>query len=589
MATPASSRWINLLGLGVLVFCYLGALVNVFRIQRDELTHDTIRIVHWQLESGVRDGVTEMIRRFEAHMVKTGRRVRVVQILIPEGAYKQYVTTQTIGRTAPDLVELGRFPGEFYGRYFLPLSDVLKEPNPLVADRIVEFEKEAATNATAAAWIEPYSKLRDLPWIESFTDGLRTQFREEAQEYFGVGFSQFTVRIFYNKKIFRAALGSTEPPAAFEELLEVSRRIRAYAEESGQDIVPIASADYQTGIFKDRFLTALTADLALRFDVDLDGNCSEDETVAALLTGEWTPEDEQYRSALAMLRELSSFFPRGFMSFGRMDSAFSFIQGKAAMITSGSWDAKSYLSNIENQSPEQRFDVGIFDFPLIGPDDPKYGAYADGRATEANTGTGFAFGMTRFSRHQDLCIEFLQFCTLPENNTVLNAHAQWIPSVRGARTTPMLSAFEPDFSGYWQRMHFGTGERGTMVERQVFWPFISGEIDYEEYASRLMKELPDSAAVDFARRYRAARESVPELNGRRSAYLAAQALAKSEEARSGYRIKLLRTWDQLMGYETKQARTDALLDHTKRQIEAIGDISAFNRKFQPQLKRELGL
>lgn len=50
LASSPSSRWINLVGFGVLAFCYLAALVNVFRIQRGELTHDTIRIVHWQLE-----------------------------------------------------------------------------------------------------------------------------------------------------------------------------------------------------------------------------------------------------------------------------------------------------------------------------------------------------------------------------------------------------------------------------------------------------------------------------------------------------------------------------------------------------------
>ena len=586
--SPSTSKWVNGLGFAVLVFCYLAALVNVFKIQRNELTHDTIRIVHWQLESGVRDGVDELIRRFEAFMKKRERRVKVIQILMPEGAYKQYVTTQTIGGTAPDLIELGFFPSEFFGRYFLPLSRVLQEPNPLVAERLSELEKAAGTDKTAASWIETYGKLRDVPWIETFTDGLRTQFREEAQEYFGVGFSQFTVRIFYNKNLFEEALGTTEPPSTFQDLLTACRRIRAYADKVGEPIIPMASADYQTGIFKDRFLIALTADLALRFDVDFNGYCSEDERVAAMLTGAWSPQNEQYRMALSMLRELSAHFPRGFMSFGRMDSAFSFIQGKAAMITSGSWDAKSYLSNIENQPPDKRFDVGIFDFPLVGPDDPHYGRYFDGRATEASTGTGFAFGMTRFSRHQDLCIEFLRFCTLPENNTILNEHAQWIPSVRGARTTEMLSAFEPDFSGYWQHANFDTGERGRMTEGQVFWPFISGEIDYEEYAARLMDGLPAAAAVDYGRRYRAGRESIPSLNARRTAYLAAQALEAEEDVPGNNRIKLLRTWDRLMGYETQQLRADALLDHVRQQNDATGHTSVFNKKFLPLLEREIG-
>lgn len=62
-----------------------------------------------------------------------------------------------------------------------------------------------------------------------------------------------------------------------------------------------------------------------------------------------TLEDEKYRVSLELTRKLSSYFTPGFMSVDRMDAGFSFVQGNAAMITSGSWDASSYIKIISDQ------------------------------------------------------------------------------------------------------------------------------------------------------------------------------------------------------------------------------------------------
>ena len=423
------------------------ALTNVFKNKKTELDNDVIRITHWQLELGVPEAIDEMIKRFEAKKKAEGLNVKIIQNPIPEKTYNQYITTQMIGGTPPDLIELGKFSRDMYGRYFLPLSEDIQKENPFITDK--------------------NPNLKGIPWQDTFNDGLRNQYNEEMQEYYGVGFSSFTVRMFYNKNIFRAAVGTDEPPKTLDELQLYCDKISDYGESIGKKISPIISSRHQLEMFSSRFMSSITSDLVRSFDVDYDGNCYPEETLSALISGAWTPQQEQYKAAIELVDELAQNFPVGFMGLGREDTNFAFIQGNAAMLTSGSWDAKSYQKNIMNQPEDKRFDVGVMDFPLVGPNHVKYGKYYDGKVSEANTGTGFAFGITRFTKHKDLCIEFLQFCTEPENNTLLNEFANWIPSVREAEVTPLLKPFEPNFVGYWGQMGFETGLKGRALEKKT--------------------------------------------------------------------------------------------------------------------------
>jgi len=112
------ASWINLLGLLVLLVCYAGAIWNVVGTKRRESSREMIRLVHWQLETGVREGLQVLIDEFESRKAAEGRQIEVVQIAIPERVYNQYVTTQLIGGTAPDMIQIGRFAPEYLGRFF---------------------------------------------------------------------------------------------------------------------------------------------------------------------------------------------------------------------------------------------------------------------------------------------------------------------------------------------------------------------------------------------------------------------------------------------------------------------------------------
>lgn len=336
---------LNYIGLGILAICYIGALWNVFQIQKDELIYNkkVIRICHWQLELGFREALDEMIKRFE----KENPDVKVIQIPIPERAYGQWVTTQLIGRTAPDIIEIGMFDAkEYLGRYFIPVSRILRQPNPYNKDN---------------------PEMKDVPWMDTFSDGLQNAYIPELLDYYGIGFSQFTVRIFYNKTLFRKILGHDKPLKTLTDFFSACEKMKQYVDKRNQYVegynrkhpkqpkeplilFPIASSSYQANIFKGRYLGMLTADRFLDLDIDCDGKTDPDETFVALLEGRLKLDDPKYKVAQGLVRKIAQYFPPGFMSLGRMDAGFSFVQGRSTMITSGSWDASSFIKQINDQA-----------------------------------------------------------------------------------------------------------------------------------------------------------------------------------------------------------------------------------------------
>ncbi|MDA3873839.1 MAG: extracellular solute-binding protein [Kiritimatiellae bacterium] len=585
-----NSNWMNYLGLGILLICYVGAIWNVVSAKRQEQRADVIRLVHWQLELGVRDGLQELIEQFEAYKANQGQAVKVVQIPIPERAYTQYVTTQLIGGTAPDMIQIGRFPTEYLGRYFYPLSPVVQKKNPFLEKRLRELEAQTNLSKPEAELKTVLEDLAPKPWMDSFTDGLRSQFQEDFQEYFGVGFTTFTLRMFYNKDLFREIVGHDRAPGNYVELLDISRRINAHSEKTGRNLHPIASSKYQVSLFKSRFLGNLTANLSREFDVDFSGFSDGPERLMAMLQGDFTPWTAEYAAALDAVQQLATFFPKGFMALGREDSGFSFVQGKAAMITSGSWDALSFLDKIQNQPEDMRFEVGVFDVPLLTSENEQYGHLVDGRSSEASTYTAFAFGITRFTRHYDLCVEFLQFATTPERNTQLNLAAGWLPVIHGAVPGELMKNFLPNYVGYFGAVSFQLVEGGKsgLLEGQIYWPFISGDFDYETFAQRLWTALPAEAATDYKRMYEGSQESVPNRQLRRSAILADVVLGDPDpEARARREINLQRSNEVLVKLQLEQKRMDWMMKRTLEDPSDDPKVVEFNESFFKALNREM--
>lgn len=643
----------TVIGLAILLACYLGAIWNVFQVKKDELFlgKKVIRLCHWQLEMGVRSAIEEVGKLYE----KEHPDCSVIQIPLTERVYGQWVTTQLIGRTAPDIIEVGFFNvNEYLGRYFIPLTDVLRKPNPYNKD----------------------NRFKSTPWMETFTDGLQNAYKPELVDFFSVGFSQFNVRIFYNKNLFRRILGSDAPPKTLEEFCAISERIMDYAKGRNAEIeaynlanppkwysslpfmpqsvkkpislAPIASSRYQVNFFKSRYSSMLTADRSIAADLQLTGRPLPSDFLYGLVNGSLTVDDPQFKAANEIVRDLAKYFPAGFMSIDRMDSGFSFVQGRTAMISSGSWDASSFLEQIRNQpfgdivlsidgspvhssaeaakilmaasgpvklklnregesiervlkpqkgsnlwlrygfnledfekdsakvpvvvevdsvSPaglaglasRKRFEVDIFDFPVPSKDNPKYGKYYVGKVAESSD-TGFNFGIVKFTKNYDTAIDFLQFCTTPKNNEILNDVAQWIPAVHDAKPSPFLEKFVPHYDGYWGSLDYEQiGPRSKTKVNQVFWPYISRETDFAQFSSRLAADLPAEAAYDFLEMLRASDEKTPDKYVMRSLFLKDCIFGETPKAQDDAKLRLASCWDIILTTQLERARLMAIM------------------------------
>ncbi len=691
--------FVNYIGLGILLICYVGALWNVYKIKEDEvfLKKKVIRICHWQLELGVKDALQKMADDYE----KLHPDRKVIQLPVTERAYAQWATTQLIGRTAPDLVEQGFFDVKLYlGRYFQPITDELRQPNPYNKD----------------------NEFKDTPWMDTFNDGLQNSYIPELLDYYSVGFSQFTVRVFYNKTLYKKIIGTETPPKTLAELFGACDKILAYVKTRNADVdafnnsqskkkgfmaffskplqkiksslVPIASSRYQVGHFKTRYGGMFSADRCQELDYGFDGNATSIDMIKALVSGDLKVQDEKYKIYNELVRKLSSYFNPGFMSIDRMDAGFSFVQGNAVMITSGSWDASSYEKKIKDQpfgdiivsvdgktvsnsadavkyldearknpgspvhllveregaqkkislvpvkgadiwasigveiqdvqgskgmvpvvadvdsaSPAEQagiakrrtFEMGIFDFPMPTKDDPVYGKYVVGRVFESSS-TSFPFGLTKFTQHKDECIDFLQFCTTPENNQKLNEIAQWIPAVKGAKPIKFLEPFAPNYDGYWGYLNFNTiGSKTDIKEKQIFWPYISGDTDYAKYIGVLSDDLPRTVAEDYVELLKKTKEAVPDKQVLRSQFLAQYLFPESfidektddvsnmpkalEKKRREAEIKFAASWDNLVGFALEEMRIRAMMQPCFKDR----DRNAFSKAFFTELDRISGM
>ncbi len=449
-----------------LVIAFFVSMSQIRETQKEVFDESKInlRISHWQLELGYREALDEIIKEYE----KLHPKVRIFQVAVSERFYGQVLNTHLVGGTAPDLMEMGMTTvvaqDQYLARFFEPMSTHIAQPNP-------------------------YNKGTDLekvPWRDTFFDGLLGFYRPVLQDYFGVGTSLFTIRIFYNKDLFQEVLGHDRPPKTFGEMLQYCKAIREYAKKTGRDLVPIAGSSYNSPFFFQRYQTSFLSNYEDLLDTNLDGGISGLELYQGLKKGSVKWEDPINKNCFSLIRELSQFFQNGFMAVGREQAAFLFVQGNAAMITSGSWDAESLFRQSKSKSG-----VGIFDFPIPGPKE-LYGQYVRGKVTEAGTGTASGYGICRYGKNKDVAIDFLRFLTSRKYNQQFNQAINWIPAVIGANPKEKLRAFSPDPIGFGSSIYWYWGNRGNEVYMGRIAQFVQNEITFEKFGKDIVDTMSDS-------------------------------------------------------------------------------------------------
>ena len=483
----------------VLVFCWAAGAILMYRNRETPPGATVLRIGHWQLEASVRDAINVMAAEYR----KTHPNVYVVQDAIPESVYGQWASTQLMGGTAPDMVQVGSMlPANiwisYFNRYFISLSRDVNRPNP--------YNKG--------------TELEDTSLRQTYKDGMRTSYVDEMQEYMSVPLSQFGVRIFYNKDLLKKLTGRDESPHEYREFLAVCKEIASHKDEKGNNYIPIAGSQYHFGMWEPMLCDPLTFGAVRKADFNRDAFVGNDELYVAIKTGLLDFQFPPFKAKFKMLREISDFFQTGYTGLSRDDAVFLFAQQKAVFMTTGTWDARSLQKQAEGQ-----FEVGVMDFPLPAKTDPYYGPLVEGPNYE-RPGGGFQFGIIRTSQHPDIALDFLLFMASQKQNEELNRIIGWIPSILGTKIDPLLQAFAPHLEGVYGAFPIWLGGETGVKWLQLYSLYQINRISYDDMFKEFEPFYKEQGLKDFLEQQRDWRRGMHQ-NERLLAGIRAKALSST--------------------------------------------------------------
>jgi raffinose/stachyose/melibiose transport system substrate-binding protein len=454
------------------------ALIAIALRRAEEAPPGTIvlRIGHWQLEASVRDAINIMAEDYR----KLHPNVHIVQDAIPEMVYGQWTTTQLMGGTAPDLLEvgLGVLPRhlwlQYYNRYCHALTRYANEPNPYNAGTELEGVRLRST----------------------IKDGMRWTYIDEMQEYVAIPLAQFGVRIFYNRDLLKKLTGLEEPPHDYRAFIELCQSIRSHRQVDGEPYTAIAASKYHLGMWESYMLDGITYPAIRKADFNRDGVLGGDESFVATRAGLLDFNFPPYRARFDMLRELTEQFQTGFAGLTRDEAVFQFVQQQAVFMATGTWDARG----LQEQSGGQ-FTVGVMDFPRPGPDDPRYGKWVEGPLFEQPY-VGFAFAITRTSPHFEQALDFLRFLAGQQQNEKLNRIIGWMPSVKGTELDPALKAFEPHLEGVIKAFNSDLGGETWLKWMQLYSLYQVDQLSFDELRAQFEPFYKERGYQDFMEQQR---------------------------------------------------------------------------------------
>ncbi len=450
---------------------FLWAVFSIVTRRHEKESPDivTVRIAHWQLEAGAREGLAEAAAEYE----KLHPNVRIIQEAIPESTYGQWMSTQLMGGTAPDIVQAGMVDAPlmtaFFTRYLLPLSSYVTQPNPYNAG----------------------TDLEGVPLFLTFKDGMRRSFIDETQEFMTIPLALVSLRLFYNKTLLKELTGLDEVPKDYRKFLEVCEKIRSQKQPNGQPYIAIAGSRYHFARWEDSMAKPLTYDALRDIDFNRDGRFSKDEMFMGFATGKIDFSNPAYRASFKMVDSITKELPSGWSGLGRDEALFNFAQQKAVFTSGGIYEA----GGIQEQA-QGKFELGVADFPVPAPSDPDYGKIIQGPRYELPDGN-MPMAVTRTSRHPDVAVDFLLFLTSRQQNEKFNKRLKWIPIVVGAKTDPFLKVFEPNLDGVLPAFDATTGAESFIKWSQLYSLFQIQQLSYEDLADQFSRFWETIGREDF--------------------------------------------------------------------------------------------
>ena len=462
------------LGFGLLAAGYLFAVFWVFTRSEPVVAERpvTIRIAHWQIETGPPAGIDAVIKRYE----QLNPRVKVEQVLVPGRVYNQWMRTNLVGGTGADLIEYGVWLDgltDIPARYFEPITNPMQLPNPY-------------NRGTA---------LERVPWVQTFTDGLAVQ-RVNAPDpgqLYAATVTEVSERLFLNRDLLKKITGSTQPPKNFAELRVLFGKVSEYAARTGEPIYTMAGARDNAAWLMQYLLGGAMMPSSQRNDRHGVLAIYTWDELGLYLEGKWSYRSPEAKAGLTMMREVSTSMKPGFLQSLRDAATQEFLRGDAVFIFAGTWDGTSIRS-------QATFPIDVLRFPQPTKDDPVMGPHFFGPFADGAGGTAMEFYLNKQSHHPAEAVDFLHFLTSVEGNQLFTDHSGWLPAVREVKVPADIAAYKTPLDCY----SFG-GEymlMGSTVSEAIYRNFYlltdaHGSVD--QFVDAMEKEMPVAVRADLGK------------------------------------------------------------------------------------------
>ena len=305
--------------------------------------------------------------------------------------------------------------------------------------------------------------LDDLPGLrDNFDPVMLAPWRTKEGIPYGVPFTATSHGIYYNADIFEAL--DLSIPETWEALLTTAQRLQ----DAGY--IPFANAS------KDLWTMAeiVFMNLAPNFIGGREGRM-------AYLNGERCFNDEHVVAAFQAVEDLAPFFPEDHALLGYLDSLQLFLQGKAAMWMSGSWD----IPYLEEAEPD--FTWSVFAVPPPA-----------GQPAYVTFHLDVAIGLNSASQHQREARAFLEWLTTPQFGQLLGNEMPGffpmhrdVPALTDEHANTFLSLNQgrgTDIRFAWEKLRDGSPDGYTLMQEGAL-AVLRGEQTPQEAADALQAGL----------------------------------------------------------------------------------------------------
>lgn len=303
-------------------------------------------------------------------------------------------------------------------------------------------------NVATAGYLEPLSA-ENVPALADFAPtALAAETVRADQKIYAVPFASQTQLVIYNKKIFDD--NGLAEPQTWDELMALSQKLK----DAG--IIPFGNGT-ATAWQNETVTFDLTSSLM--------GKGFYDD----LMAGKADFTDARFTGALAALKDITQYFPDGFIGLDYASGQQLFSSGMAAMFAGGSYE----LATFKTQNPD--IELGVFAAPGKAAEDEKLVAlYYDG---------GYAANAA--GANKEAALKFLNFVASQEFGQAFANSLNNISTVPGVTfDNPLLAEIaELNKSSipYLMLVHFRYGEpSGSVLLQQEVQKLLGGQTTPEE-------------------------------------------------------------------------------------------------------------